>query len=72
MAASEWTWTAMGGGTSQQADAAVRGDEREGATTPWSWADWKPTVESLVNDRPALAVGIAFVVGVTLGWIIKR
>jgi len=26
----------------------------------------------LVNDRPAIAVGIAFLAGVTLGWIIKR
>jgi hypothetical protein len=25
-----------------------------------------------VNDRPALAVGIAFLAGLTLGWMVKR
>jgi hypothetical protein len=72
MSTFDWTWTALRGGTSREADAESPPNGTENAIVPPSWVDCASGVKTLVSDRPALAVGIAFMVGVTLGWMIKR
>jgi len=72
MSTFDWTWTAMQGGASREAAGVSARNGMETADVPRSWVDCASVVKMLVNDRPALAVGIAFLAGVTLGWMIKR
>jgi hypothetical protein len=46
--------------------------ERQRDSAARSWAEAALQFKTWVGDRPALAVGTAFIAGVTLGWMIKR
>jgi hypothetical protein len=37
-----------------------------------STADVASLIKTWVGEKPALALGAAFIAGVTLGWVIKR
>jgi len=72
MSAFNWTWAAARGGPSRETDPVSCQNGRENAIVPRAWADCASMVKTLVSDQPGLAVGIAFMAGVTLGWMIKR
>ncbi|MGO9917716.1 MAG: hypothetical protein ACLQIB_23855 [Isosphaeraceae bacterium] len=67
-----WTGAAPPGGPSRKTGGVSSQNGRQNAVVPRSWADCVSPVKMLVRDRPGLAVAMAFLGGVTLGWIIKR
>ncbi len=68
----DWTWIATRGGSSREVDDRAAQHGGENAAVPRSCVDCTSAVNTMVNDRPALALGIAFMAGATLGWMIKR
>lgn len=47
-------------------------NEPQSASAPGPMAEASRLVTMWVGDKPGLALGAAFVAGVTLGWMIKR
>jgi hypothetical protein len=72
MSAFGWLW-ANGRARSHPALANRESqNERQSASAPHSWAEAARLITRFAGDKPALALGAAFMAGVTLGWMIKR
>ena len=47
-------------------------DPTGSASRPGDWTDWKNAIEESVAANPGIALGVALLAGVFLGWLIKR
>jgi hypothetical protein len=72
MTAFDWTGTNPPAASRWGATTDLPQTEEEGTAAPQLWADGVSLIKTCVSDKPALALGVAFVAGVTLGWMIKR
>lgn len=71
---SAFGWLRANGRERSHPALANRESQNEGQslTAPHSWAEAARLISRWVGDKPALALGAAFIAGVTLGWMIKR